>query len=278
MPRRRKTTLLIAAAVLFVVTVGILTNRHDGEPYADGHSLSYWIVLNSPDAPDQDEATAAANAIRQIGTNAIPHLLDWIQYQQSSSTRKRLAVLNRPINWIQNLLGAASDWSIQDSKVNRIDAAVRAFSALAPKDAAVAIPELNRLIAESPINQITLDGSRAFTALAAMGGPGVAPLLAARNSTNHTIRIWAFSAVPVALTTEPYFDPPIPLLIEALTNEDYQVVMHATTALRLYGDKSRPAVPILIEKLNHPQIRVRISATNTLRLIAPEVLPTAPVQ
>src|SRR5882724_2417304 len=60
----------IAAAVFFI--------RHDREPSYQGRSLTEWMTAYNV-ASSAEETDEATKAIRQLGTNAIPHLLKWIQ-------------------------------------------------------------------------------------------------------------------------------------------------------------------------------------------------------
>src|SRR6185436_14560086 len=66
--------------LLVMVTVSFFRER---ESSYNGRALSDWIkILSKRDGSDLETARAES-AIRQIGTNAIPWLLKWIEYEDS---------------------------------------------------------------------------------------------------------------------------------------------------------------------------------------------------
>src|ERR1043165_424132 len=77
-PRRLWLILLgiLVLAGLIVVVVGL-----DREPSYGGRNLSEWVWCLAPTA--QPSALAEAeDAIRRIGTNALPCLLKWVEYER----------------------------------------------------------------------------------------------------------------------------------------------------------------------------------------------------
>src|SRR6266498_4012788 len=78
--RRRKLWFLLGCAIAAVL---LLTLWHEREPRYNGRSLSQWAALLDPvDRDEVERAQQADVAIRQIGTNGLPLLLRWIQYQE----------------------------------------------------------------------------------------------------------------------------------------------------------------------------------------------------
>src|SRR5260221_7633398 len=69
---------IVVAAVLGWFLSGWLSGKR--EPAYKGRSLSQWIG-RLPGIPTQDSATEADRAVREIGTNAVPFLLEWIAYE-----------------------------------------------------------------------------------------------------------------------------------------------------------------------------------------------------
>jgi len=89
MLKRRIIATLAALAALFAVLALVL--RPKQEPQYGGHKLSEWVVqLVKPTSMGTTTfvfgswGTAIADAqkaIRQIGTNALPYLIEWIGYE-----------------------------------------------------------------------------------------------------------------------------------------------------------------------------------------------------
>ncbi len=64
---------------------------------------------------------------------------------------------------------------------------------------------------------------------------------------------------------------PLPIVLEALKDEEGQVRCHAAWILSKIVPKSNIAVPALIEALNDEEIEVRCLAAKTLWAMSPEV-------
>ena len=73
----------------------LVAPRYD-EPFYKGHSLTYW-ALRHHRGDTNSASRQAATALGQIGTNAIPHVVRWMQYQETFSTREGFADVNYPI-------------------------------------------------------------------------------------------------------------------------------------------------------------------------------------
>jgi hypothetical protein len=79
-PRKRK-LLLIGAIMITLVAGFCFFLVRNSEPTYNGKPLSYWVQMYSRlDLGFGDEEKAAA-AIRAIGTNALPFLLKWTDYE-----------------------------------------------------------------------------------------------------------------------------------------------------------------------------------------------------
>jgi len=89
--------LLLLAAVAALVIVGWLLSGvfRAREPEYGGKRLSEWVLMLPPDA-DPFGQTKAEVALRSIGTNAVPHLLRWIDYEPASWRLKLYEHLGSP--------------------------------------------------------------------------------------------------------------------------------------------------------------------------------------
>jgi hypothetical protein len=140
MKRRRLRLILLGCVVS--ITLAVLVWPREGEPKYNEVALSTWLARCG--STNQAESLAAVDAIRHIGTNALPVLIRWIQYEpgwKDSVGRKILGwpVLGKSRN-VQRLI-----WNMTEY---RAITAVRGFQILGSQ-ANPALPELQRL-ADNP--------------------------------------------------------------------------------------------------------------------------------
>jgi HEAT repeat protein len=290
--KRDRQMLVPLACVCLLTTIGVLATR-PREPSYHGRSLSSWLKsLNRHPPEDAD----ARNAIRQMGSNAIPYLLSWIQDDDPM-----------PKGTLFNALSKAappfcSNWFWPDVPQDRANNAVRAFAAVG-SGADTAVPELNRLLRDPRHSAAAI---RAGEALGYLGERGVDPLASALLSQDPNVRDCAIygtrklgiAARPVVptliailsrqdsnaasaaaqtlsvLRLEPNLV--VPALIGCLQHPNANLRCSAVSALRAYGFQAKPAVPALLAVLTDDVHAVREAATNALLKIAPEILPFAP--
>ncbi len=89
MLRRRK--IWIALAIFCVVVRGLFFVRHWGEPVYKGKPLTTWFNAYCREQersywkPDAQLEANFQNAMREAGTNAVPHLLEQLRYEEPRS-------------------------------------------------------------------------------------------------------------------------------------------------------------------------------------------------
>ena len=130
------------------------------EPSTGGHLLREWARLHASTDPASTSHTNAADAIRQIGTNGIPFLTQWISEAHAPTLR------------------ASSD----EIDIRAL-AAAAAFSAL-QSDGAAAIPELTRFLNQGS----DLASAYAAQALGRIGAPGLPVMIAALGNPRPAVR------------------------------------------------------------------------------------------
>jgi hypothetical protein len=175
---RKRRTLLIAAACLGLALTLAALLPHDDEPRYNGRPLSKWLQVYCENARNQNfpQASEAEQAIRAIGTNALPFLLKWIRQQPPSwhrTAHRRLPEYlsdNAPVSLL-----------IDGPGYERANEVMVAF-ALLGTNAAPAIPDLVALMKDT--NKV----DRAVGALSGVGAPALPHMLAALANTNQTGR------------------------------------------------------------------------------------------
>jgi HEAT repeat protein len=193
------------------------------EPVYDGRPLSDWL-LGRPDEEQQ-------NAIRQIGTNAIPILLD-ILGATDKTVKKVVAKLD---NKALRQAVRSGDYDIENLKV----LAVNGFGLLGT-NAESAVPQMVKLLNNDETS------FHAAQSLAEVGPKGFAALTNSLTSQNANVR----NSVVFALGQKGGGDPKLvtQLLINALKDEDGGVRANATDFLA--GREPDMAIQALIPMLD----------------------------
>jgi len=296
------------------LTAVILLNR-EREPTYAGKSLTEWIAIHADEfdhmQPDFNKLLASKKAIRQIGTNALPFLLNWVSFESpKNGLKKNLSELvGRLPNEIRPRF--LRRWAESDLNEERAANSIWAFF-LFRDEARLCIPRLVELMNDT--NSPGPSRNAAF----ALGwlGPDAMPIFSkaiADTNTPFCIRmniaiaagmypeLGGCSAQSVAVLAQCAQDPDLRvretairalgriggqsraysgIAVAALTNcfrADFPITTQylAMRSLTYYGNEARVAVPILIALLESPDPYFRPSVTNALRFIAPEVITNA---
>jgi hypothetical protein len=265
------------------------------EPRYKGHTLTYWLAAyreaDTGSAPERE----AKDAIRQIGTNALPHLVARLRYKRPAWKMKAVGIA-------MDLPGPLDDWltSLILEKEDKFAAASEGFEILGPA-AAPAVPDLIELFLDKDTWEVVQ------VALMHVGEPAVPALTAALTNRSNPPRIRAaaadvlgnvgesnsavvklllpcledephvarFSALALGrLKMEP--DIVVPALAQAVTGRYLEVRAPSIWALGQFGTNATSALPLLTNLLDHPDRRIRDAVTNALENIAPGFLPPIP--
>src|SRR5690348_12098163 len=104
--RRRLLLLLTGAVLIASLLVFLWPERGPKEPRYQGKSLSEWIARAVPIPRAPSMHADAEEAIRHMGTNALPCLLQWLDYQpvwwreKYRSTFMKIKRPQRIRNWL----------------------------------------------------------------------------------------------------------------------------------------------------------------------------------
>jgi hypothetical protein len=158
--------LLAGCAVVAILVAALWPGER--EPEYKGKKLSEWLMqyreLSDHRHSDDPEPRQASDAVRHIGTNALPFLLAWLHQERSSwDVRLTVAVEKLPLQ-IQNRILPRIGRS-----ETRCEIAVIGFEILGSK-ASPAVPELKRLAADTNANETA---RRAWLCLGLIGVHGV---------------------------------------------------------------------------------------------------------
>jgi HEAT repeat protein len=259
---------LIVAVCAVVAIVTALVWPGEKEPVYQGKKLSEWLVNEQPDLDVGGRRKLQAEAIGQIGTNALPWLLKWANHEHAPRVN-RFAVLARRLH--VNLYSGTGD-------EERASAAWMWLQILGPK-AAPGIPALFQMATNSRTPDV------AWSASAELGyiGPEALPaLLAIATNRQAPARGQAIVSMGAIRNLGTNANLVVPVLMK-LVQHNVGVDQGLETSLRRYAiqglgsfrQAALPAVPQLIEAMNDKDFSVRDAVTNALREIAPEVLGKA---
>jgi hypothetical protein len=293
-------------AVGLLVLLFVCLPRRGVGPLYGGRRLSEWAAIYSKDIGEDVSAAdneAAAEAIRGIGTNALPYLLQWIDYEPAAWRYKNFQKL--PTSLQQTPL---ANWLFfPDQRGFDSESIAAAFAALGPI-ASPAIPELmqrtNRTNSPAKINNAIF----ALCSLAPIGVQEMEKILsdpqrAGQPWTMFWIRKIGTNARPFIPVLVDHLDHSnvwtaqlaaqimgefksesdivVPALASALSHGSAfydgrrYVQVAAARALGEFGESARPAVGALCSALTNANASIRWEATNTLLKIAPETLTNA---
>jgi len=195
----------------------------DHEASYRGRGLSDWVDRYQALDSRAFETGEVVDAIRHLGTNALPELVRRLGYDPAPR-RKRASTLGRALPgflrrrvFLQPLL--------IDQREFRANTATVALAVLGP-EAGRALPELARLAISTNSPVVS---RRAMRALTYVGDQGMAPLMVILNNRQHPYRVFAIDYIGAFGTNATMA---VPALVEALRDPDLAVRLRATNSLR----------------------------------------------
>ena len=232
MCKRRAVWVLPACAL--AALVAMLAFSTEREPDYGGRRLRVWLKLYQRSSDRFTDGQEAAEAVRHIGTNALPWLLKWTDYQPSGW---KMALRTNPPAAVRRrgYIRSAYLWLLDSPAEERDWLARCGFEILGPQ-ARPALPEVERRMADWRKPWRASGAMRVYTEI---DGPGsVSALVSALVSTNATCR------------------------------------QSAAFCLATLGTNGAPAGPILRNALNDPDPLVRRFAGAALQKVLPQTRDT----
>src|SRR5882672_11505383 len=255
------------------------------EPRYRGRSLTAWLDGYGRWDKDPVRQEEAGDAIRHIGTNAIPHLLARLRYEVPSwrfsvASAGRFLGESLGSQWYSLVVGREAETRLLEAEVG--------FEILGPT-AAPAVPELIRLL------DIRYLRDPSAEALAFIGAPALEHLAEALTNRSNSIHIRRGAARALVimgtngvslthvLITCLEHDPEVahdavwalcsvnddpkvvvPVLTKAITSSSAELRYAVVTSLGNFGSNDQAAVNVLVMGMTDESVDVRRAATNAL--------------
>ena len=257
--------MFVALGVIFLLFSSWLIFS-TSEPCADGHSLSYWVSILAPrqfnllapqsnpkDSPEQARARAA---IAKMGTNTIPYLLSWMDYDSRGSKARNIF-----LSWTGFLLNRlryplANQLDSVQIRTSRALGASFAFGVLGA-DATNAIPHLQKR-AQTPG---TVQQYLAIDSLLYIGPPASPAIFNLITNSDNATRAQTFGRIRLLGTNAA---PIIPVLVKCLEDPSEEIACCAAQTLRELHLEPAKVIPALVAATRNDRPKLRIVASLAL--------------
>jgi len=199
-----------------------------------------------------------------MGSNALPCLIEWIQYEPAP-WQDRLALR------LETMPALADNsfliWmTFNRAKMERTSYAKAGFHILGP-EAASAVPELTHLL--NSTNRGQYAHQQAADALAEVGLAGMPSLLEALTNSSRRIRLAAVHALTIIKNLGTNAEPLIPPLVRLAQDTNASFATPAVHTLANLGMRSEVVVQALTNAFRSPEREVRYWAVSAFRLSSP---------
>ena len=259
---------LLAGALLAALSVAAAPAQPDWwEPSYNGKTVSEWLDEYGVGPGAYKPNPQADDALRHIGPNAVPDLLQLLYATNPNPAAQTPASWDHWKAYLGFLaLGPAGKLAIPDLVIlaNSSDATRSFFpnTIQEMKDIATVARWANNsttYVARGgrPRSRSTspflVDGDIAAWSLAAMGADGVPPLVKMLANSNPLLKVRAIEALGKA---GPAAEPAVPALVKTLHDTNLDVRVAAADALGCIGMQPDLAIPALTDALADPEISV----------------------
>jgi hypothetical protein len=263
-----RTRVQVVLAVLLVALSGVIVWQvlRSHEPVYQGKPLSVWLqrYISGGSIIDVRQEQEADEAIRQIGTNAIPTLLHMLRARDSRLKLELLGLAYRQ-SFIRVRILPAYFTTRQ---------AAAAFHALGAS-ASNAVPILIQTYREEIGPDSQCGCAEALGWIGPAASEAIPDLVSATTNSNIILR-WVAVAALGHIHAKPGLV--VPVLIKSLRDSNFRVRRHAASSLAAFGSEAIPAIPGLIQSLEDPNATTRTSVSNALKAINPEAAVKAGVK
>jgi hypothetical protein len=264
--RRQPKLFVCAFAGIIVAVLALLTWAfYPREPSYQGKRLSIWVDEYATNFWHNNPGPAAnaQAAVRHIGADGVPFLLDAIATKPSFPKKKLRQIF--PQNWHRKL--RLEDKSGDTRKMGAHG--VTALGTNAPPDI---VPKLMMIITNHPHQDSRRWAAHALCWLGPAAEPAIPFLVKCLKNDDPTIRAYAASALGMVQRRP---DVTAPALINYLefciasldTSNTTSEAYNAIRSLRASGTNARAALPLLRPLLNHQDWNIRDEAKTAVQHI-----------
>jgi HEAT repeat protein len=233
--RKRLVRVFAILTILAIAALVLWRSRRDSEPMYAGKPLKFWLhqYTSLPKSADGSELNAqASEALRSIGTNAIPTLLKMMRESDGWSSNYTLRRLALKCGFLDQLPPLASDLNSEACEGLK----------LLGDDAKEAVPALVEIFEENISQASQVCAINALEDMGPAGGAALPAFLRATTNSNPTIRCNTLVGLGgLSVPTEAV----LPALLNALGDANYSVQVCAIKSLGWRGETAAAAVPAL---------------------------------
>jgi hypothetical protein len=244
--RNRKLSFLVGALLLMAIFAAYAWLRPK-EPSFEGRPLNEWIRAYN-DGKGAFSRTKIDQAVRAMGPNTIPFLVEWMRYEPLNRTGR----LSRALSGLIKKYNPT--WE-HDRMVFAMGA-LSGLEALGPEGEA-AVGALSKMV----IGKNEAPGWRAAFALTRFGMVGIPPILSAMTNASPAVRKRVVKQCP-SLWGNAWLA--VPELIERRGDESDEVKAEATWALLTITKHAEVLLPGIMANLESPERWVRSAAMMSL--------------
>ncbi len=227
----------IALGVLLIILAGVSAwlGLREREPVYQGKPLSFWLESLRQTAGNQEEVDRAKQAIRHIGTNALPVVIE--RLRAHDTPLKQLIM-----KWAQKQAFVHFHFNSADE---RRPEAIWGYEALGPL-ASAQVPSLSATLTNDPSPRVRIAAAWALGYIGPEARMAAPALFRATQDKDYHVHGPAFAALG---KIRPNPQLTIPLLVAGLDDPHWTVRANAAGALGRYGQEAKAAVPVLLRML-----------------------------
>jgi hypothetical protein len=235
------------------------------EPVYQDMRLSVWLEILRKERANGNDPYAGP-AIRHIGTNALPVLIEWLHARDTPL--KQLVM-----TWLQKQKLVHFNFKSADQRRGE---AILGYDVLGPL-ASVQVLSLSGILTNDPSPDVRQAAAQALAAIGPEARLAASALFHAAKDTNNVVRDCAFIAL-ARIRPDPHLT--VPILVAGLDDPNLCARSNAAHALGKYGPEARAAVPALLRMLatSNSAGLVHDVAAAALKAIDPEAAAKAGVK
>lgn len=232
---------------LLVALLALLFRGWESEPCYQGKTLSVWLLQGA--WTSLRLTSAQEEAIRSMGTNALPFLVKWVQYV-SPPWRVRLTMAARRV--------VGRFWVLfRDERMERARISLACLQMLGP-DVSPVMPELVKMMKRTNV----IVAVRGLQIVDFAGKAGIPVLMDVLTNRQAYVGVFYLESAMGHLGADGHFA--VPPLLGCLTNKNWGVAVVAAKWLGRIKMEPEVVVPALARCLEAPDARLRYAVLQTL--------------